>query len=117
MGSLAGSPPTLRGWACSGDPAAGRAKPLHQNYLLPDAHLGEVLELPEAPLDLQAAAIAGDTIHHGHHCLLDHLAANEALQHLGHPHALLGILLAEYLHLQRQWVRPPTQRWKFPLLL
>ena len=63
------------------------------------AHLGEVAELPQAPLDLQAAPVAGDPVHHGHHRLLDHLAADEALEHLGDPHAPLGVLPAEHLDL------------------
>lgn len=63
------------------------------------AHLGEVAELPQPLLDLQAAPVAGDPVDHGHHRLLHHLAADEALQHLGHPHALLSVLPAEHLHL------------------
>lgn len=65
------------------------------------AHLGKIAELPEAFLDLQAAPIPGDPVHHSHYRLLDHLAANEALQHSGHLHTPLGILPAEHLHLGR----------------
>lgn len=76
--------------------AAGRT------WSLGPAHLGEVVDLPESLLDLQAAPVAGDPVHYGHHRLLDHLAADETLQHLGYLHTLFGVLPAEHLHLLEQ---------------
>lgn len=91
------------------------------------------MDLPEALLDLQAAPVAGDPVHHSHHRLLDHLAADETLQHLGHLHTLFGVLSAEHLHLLEQGSvggasvggavptqKPPTPRlllfpWTSPL--
>lgn len=85
------------------------------------AHLREVAEFAQTLLYLQAPTIARNPIHHGHHGLLHHLTGDEALQHLGHLQALLGVLLAELLHLdgvrkQGSPVTPPPHQGFYGIL-
>lgn len=46
-------------------------------------YLGELVNLLQSLLDLQASPVASDPIHHSHHRLLDDLPTDEALQDLG----------------------------------
>lgn len=62
-------------------------------------YLGELVDLLETLLYLQPPAVARDAVHHRHHRLLHHLAADEALQHLGNLQPLCSILLPKLLHL------------------
>lgn len=65
-------------------------------------YLREVFYLLQPLLDLEAAPVARHAVHHGHHRLLDHLPADEALQHLGDLQAVFGVSSSQLLHLRGQ---------------
>lgn len=68
-----------------------------------EVYLGEIINLLQPLLNLQTTPVARDPVHHGHYRLLDHLAADEAVQHLGDLHPFLSIPRPELLHLGEQW--------------
>lgn len=72
-------------------------------FILPPQlpHLGELINLLQPLLDLQASPVARDSVHHGHDGLFDHLPADEALQDLGDLQAATRIPHTELLHLGR----------------
>lgn len=68
----------------------------------PPLYLGELINLLQSFLYLQASPVARDTIHHSHHRLLDQLPADEAFKDLGNLQTVFCIFSSELLHLKHR---------------
>lgn len=66
----------------------------------PPQYLGELINLLQSLLYLEAPSIASDPVHHSHHRLFDHLPADEALQDLCDLEPSLRIPRSKLLHLE-----------------
>lgn len=75
-----------------------REAPIHHPPLL--LYLGELINLLQSFLYLEAPPVACDPVHHSHHGLLDHFPADEALQNLGNLQTARCIPRSELLHLK-----------------